>query len=43
MNQRETVVGKLSIIDRFIPIWIFLTMALGVGLGVRIPRNRLYF
>ncbi len=32
------VVGRLSIIDRFIPIWIFATMALGVGLGYVFPE-----
>jgi len=32
------VVGRLSIIDRFIPVWIFLTMALGVGMGYLFPE-----
>ena len=32
------VVGRLSIIDRFIPVWIFLTMALGIGLGYVFPE-----
>jgi len=32
------VVGRLSIIDRFIPVWIFVTMALGVGLGYVFPE-----
>ena len=32
------VAGRLSIIDRFIPVWIFLTMALGVGMGYLFPE-----
>ena len=32
-TQREDIVGHLGLLDRFLPLWIFLTMALGVGLG----------
>jgi len=32
------VVGRLSILDRFLTLWIFLGMGLGVGLGYFIPQ-----
>jgi ACR3 family arsenite transporter len=31
------VVGKLSVLDRFLPVWILAAMALGLGLGRAIP------
>ncbi|WP_262323538.1 ACR3 family arsenite efflux transporter [Acidiferrimicrobium sp. IK] len=31
------VVGRLSFLDRFLPIWIIAAMALGIGLGRAIP------
>ncbi|MEE9399307.1 MAG: ACR3 family arsenite efflux transporter [Dehalococcoidales bacterium] len=37
-KNTATVVGRLSIIDRFLPVWIFLTMAVGVGLGYAFPE-----
>ena len=37
INQPDTQIRKLSFLDRFLTLWIFLAMGLGVGLGYFIP------
>src|SRR5574344_88497 len=38
--MKETISGKLNFLDRYLTLWIFLAMFLGVGIGYFIPSTK---
>ena len=40
INCNPTQRKKLSFLDRFLTLWIFIAMAIGIGLGYFIPSTK---
>ena len=40
MPEHNTLIKRLSFLDRYLTVWIFAAMALGIGLGYAVPGVR---
>src|SRR4051812_25142757 len=42
MTEPSNQLGRMSFLDRYLTVWIFAAMALGVGLGYFVPQTAVF-